>query len=1198
MDPTTTGHWPTPQDWRLFLLGRLPADQLEALEAHLLHCPLCLQVVASLESHDESVRALQARLMAGPDRASVADLLDRLQQLYTGPTPPMRGGAPTTDGSHPPRADTVDDTLPQVPGYEILGELGRGGMGVVYKARQLRPERVVALKMLRDGALAGPSDVARFRTEADTLARLQHANIAPIYEVGEWQAASGGPLPFFSLEFCAAGSLEQALHGTPVPGREAAAFVETLARAMDAAHQQGIIHRDLKPGNILLATTGPQPPCNGAAVTAEYPRLTHFLPKIMDFGLAKQMPSGERPAGEPHLTASGAVVGTPSYMAPEQAAGRLRDIGPWTDVYALGAILYELLTGRPPFKAATPHETMLQVLQEEAVPPRRLNPAAERHLETICLTCLRKEPARRYVSALALADDLRGFLEHRPIWARPTPPWERAFMWARRHPARAALTAVAAAIVVGLALAGYWVRHREDVRLAELRGEIDSAVQRGQSDLDNEQWQRAEGELAEAVHRLEREPALADLYIRANRLLERVHARLDQEQHRLDQKQQRQQAQEWSTEFRRLQDQAFFASIAAEDADQAQHAAEEALSHLKKPTPLGLDATETQAVLDGRYELLLIQAGLVKDPDQGLHLLDRAGELRHRGKAWYQQRATLLARKKDEPAAAREREQAAKEPSADALDYFLLGQQCLNRGQLGAAMEQFQAALRLQPDHFWAEIALGLCCFRNRQRAQAVASLTACQVRRPEYPWTYIHRGLARGFLGFQAPPGEAGQWFTLADEDFERAEHLPLTDEARYVLANNRAITLTLRHRPDLAVPILQTAVRDRPNQYNAYVNLAVAYGDLGWFAAARVQLDRAVTLKPGLATLRRHRADLHGRLASLHSAFANRAVLAGPLTLTTALVPAAGMVVAPLPHVANPKRELEAALADNRQAIALFEAEPSTPPADLALAHAACGQVLARLARPQEAGQAYLRAVQLSPTLCEAHLGRGGILLAEQRYADAADALDAYQKCGGPHTPDFYAARALARAGLRRYAFALADINQALERSPRSPRYLALRGWLYLILEQPQVALSDFTQALQEEPGHADSLAGRGFVLAQRGAYRKAAADGEAILAAHPMPDRDLAYKVVRLFTQAAVAAARTREPDGPPRALIRTYEDRALRLLRQLLQQLPAEQRVRFWQQIADDPALLWLRHLPDFERLAPDAGLTAQRPRLDP
>jgi serine/threonine-protein kinase len=295
-----------------------------------------------------------------------------------------------------------------LPGYEILGELGRGGMGVVYKAWQVRLKRVVALKMILAGAHASGADLARFRAEAEGIARLQHPNIVQVYEVGEHEGR-----PFFSLEFCGGGSLGRKLNGKPLPPDEAATLTETLARAVQAAHDKHIIHRDLKPANVLLTEDG--------------------TPKVTDFGLAKRLDE----AGQ---TQSGTVVGTPSYMAPEQAAGKGKAIGPAADVYALGAVLYECLTGRPPFIAATALDTLLQVIADDPVPPRRLNARVPRDLETICLKCLHKEPRKRYATASELADDLGRFQAGEPIRARPVGAAARLWRACRRNPLVAGLS--------------------------------------------------------------------------------------------------------------------------------------------------------------------------------------------------------------------------------------------------------------------------------------------------------------------------------------------------------------------------------------------------------------------------------------------------------------------------------------------------------------------------------------------------------------------------------------------------------------------------------------------------------------------------------------------------------------------------------------------------------------------------------------
>jgi serine/threonine protein kinase len=339
--------------------------------------------------------------------------------------------------------------MPDVPGYEVLEELGRGGMGVVYKARQTGLNRLVALKMI----LPGSRSIARFETEAKAVAQLRHPAIVQVYAVDSWQPADGGPpVPYFSMEYCPGGTLEQFLDSTPLPPLEAAKLVALLARAIAHAHSQNVIHRDLKPGNVLLAREVAPPgektqasgkitdrPGEKKAATT-MPPVESIEPKVADFGLAKLL-------DEQSHTRTGDVMGTPSYMAPEQAEGK--GVGPPADIWALGAILYECLTGHPPFRGSTSMETMMAVMNVEPVPPRRLNPAVPPDLDTICLKCLQKEPRRRYAGGAELADDLERFVRGEPIQARPVGRFERLWRWAgQKHNRVVAGLAVAVALLV------------------------------------------------------------------------------------------------------------------------------------------------------------------------------------------------------------------------------------------------------------------------------------------------------------------------------------------------------------------------------------------------------------------------------------------------------------------------------------------------------------------------------------------------------------------------------------------------------------------------------------------------------------------------------------------------------------------------------------------------------------------------------
>jgi WD40 repeat protein len=415
-------------------LGDVTDFELDAVAVHVEDCPTCEAVLRRLEEASDVV----------------------LRALRRGP--PSGGDGAGSPADTPSRGEPAGPaTWPEVPGYEILAVLGRGGMGVVYQARQISLNRVVALKMIAAGADA--EELARFRQEAEALASLHHPNLVQVYEVGRQDGR-----PFLALEYVAVGSLAARLDGTPLPPGRSAGLVETLARAVHAAHEAGIVHRDLKPANILLAADG--------------------TPKITDFGLAKRL---DRDAG---LTRTGTIAGTPGYMAPEQASPD-GPVGPATDVYALGAILYELLTGRPPFRGSDPLETLFQVRARDPVPPRTLAAGVPADLETVCLKCLEKDPARRYPSAAALADDLHRFLAGEPVTARPVGALGRAARWARRRPAVAGLLAAAAVLLLGgTAVSTYFAvdargraRDADRARQQAEANERDAVEARRQSDL-------------------------------------------------------------------------------------------------------------------------------------------------------------------------------------------------------------------------------------------------------------------------------------------------------------------------------------------------------------------------------------------------------------------------------------------------------------------------------------------------------------------------------------------------------------------------------------------------------------------------------------------------------------------------------------------------------------------------------------------
>jgi WD40 repeat protein len=419
-----------------FQLGDVPEAALQGLAEHLERCPRC----------QEAARAL--------DGLSDGALASYRRSATAGPFP---------GGESPPR---------RVGDYEILGEIGRGGMGVVYRARHARLARVAALKMLLGGPFADREQRLRFRAEAEVVARLRHPHIVQLFEVGEHELEAGLPRPYFTLEFVEGGNLAQRLAGRPLAPHQAASWLEPLARAVHHAHEQGIIHRDLKPSNVLLTDDG--------------------QPKVCDFGVAKFL------TGSDVKTISGMILGTAEYMAPEQAEAKAAP-GPGCDIYALGAILYEMLTGRPPFRGATPLDTLNQVRAKEPVPVRGLQPSVPRDLETICLKCLEKEPGKRYATAAALAEDLHRLLAREPIIARPVRWWERTLKWGRRRPTVAALgAAVVTAVVLGLAGIGWQWQEALAERTRAVGLADDLRTQR-----DAAEWQTYRANIAAVVSALQ-----------------------------------------------------------------------------------------------------------------------------------------------------------------------------------------------------------------------------------------------------------------------------------------------------------------------------------------------------------------------------------------------------------------------------------------------------------------------------------------------------------------------------------------------------------------------------------------------------------------------------------------------------------------------------------------------------------------------
>lgn len=475
---------PSMEELRAFSQGRTDQDQ-EVLCAHLDQCERCREQLDQLQSEDPLIAQLQQVNQPATDLEETAEDRRRaVRALVKGISPdPAMTGTPVPDlrtpADHAQGSSSGTESVPlprMIQDYEIFEEVGRGGMGVVYRARHLTLNRLVALKMLLRGDFASVEETVRFRLEAEVTARMQHPNIVQVHEVGSYQGR-----PFLALEWVEGGTLAARMEACSLSPLMACRLTETLARAVEVAHRQGVLHRDLKPANVLIAET------------SEDPKEWMSTVKIVDFGLAK--PS----EGSSSLTETGIAVGTPEYVAPEQALGEKQHVGARADIFALGVIFYELLSGNPPFRGATPLETLQQVIHQEPLAPRRVNPEIPRDLEVICLKCLSKEPLRRYESAQDLAEDLRRYRNDEPIHARPVGRGERVVKWAKRRPALAGLWLMIVIAVLGGASAGFWFTKRlqKETNLAQ--------AQKGIAEHREEQERKAKQTAESLSRQLQRE---------------------------------------------------------------------------------------------------------------------------------------------------------------------------------------------------------------------------------------------------------------------------------------------------------------------------------------------------------------------------------------------------------------------------------------------------------------------------------------------------------------------------------------------------------------------------------------------------------------------------------------------------------------------------------------------------------------------
>jgi tetratricopeptide (TPR) repeat protein len=1081
-----------------------------------------------------------------------------------GPSHPERERSTPKDGpiTTPGRPQSETPTpLADVAGYELLDVLGQGGMGIVYKARQIRLNRLVALKMIRAGADAGRRELARFRTEALAVAQIQHPNIVQIYEVGEHDG-----LPFFSLEYVDGGSLAKQLAATPQRPLQSARLVETLARAIHAAHQKGIIHRDLKPANVLVAADG--------------------TPKVTDFGLAKRLD------GNSGQTRSGVVMGTPSYMSPEQALGKNNEIGPAADIYALGVILYECLTGRPPFRGTTMWETLDQVRTQDPVPPGRLQPKVPRDLETICLKCLHKEPARRYATALDLARDLQRFLEGRPIQARPVSTWGRAYRWARRRPAQAGLVAaIGLAVLAGTTGAVFYALYKDQEAAAfqrqiERRSHIDALRLRGQQAEDTGNLPDAKEFLDQAWAAIQSDPSAVpdDLRGQIAEARTRVNQRL-QARDKLRQK---------VADFAKHRDEVLFRAIPVRQEDAAVNAA-----HIRKEGPaafeaLGLtiddgpeqaaaglrpygEALERQEfarLAAGCVEVLVFWAEAEAAPLAGgapgianarwqraLHLLNAAAAVAEEYQLPVSQelrvrRAACLAELGDRDGAGKERQRAARQKRRTGLDHFLAARKLYDQHDFAGAVAACGEVLHEDGQHFLAQYLQALCLVKRRQWEAAKWALANCLRWRPGFFWARMLRGVAHGQLAEIAE----------AEADFAQALAQAADPHQRWSVLTTRGAMRVHWHRGHGAdqkigaigatlqaawvrcqywqngVADLRQAIAIQPREPEAYVSLAEAYESFRHFKAAREALDQGLDRCGGNSRLYHTRAMLHLQREDWPSA----------------------------------RRDFEKAIA--------LERKGSTTE-HLASNHVGLGHVQHQAGEYKAALASCAEALRIHPDYPPAHLQRAKTLLQLEQYAEAGQALDAYFRKGTPD-PEVYLARGLLHFQMRAYQMAVEAFNRSLMLQP-DKKPLILRGWAYLRLGAIQLAQRDFEAALRLDETDVDALCGRGHIRVRLGQVADGLGDVEKALR-HGRPEPPLFYSAALIYARAAgQTRAQARDRSSLDDAYV--YQERSIRLVRAALEQIPEADRKAFWRaNVENERELLPVRDAPEMVALARQYG----------
>jgi serine/threonine protein kinase/predicted Zn-dependent protease len=1040
----------------------------------------------------------------------------------------------------------------QVANYEILGVLGRGAVGVVYKARQLGLNRLVALKMLLAGSHAGQRELARFRVEAEAVARLHHPNIVQVYEVGEHNG-----LPFFSLEFVEGGSLHQKMGGKPLPPYDAAQIMQALAGAMHYAHERNIVHRDLKPANVLLTPDG--------------------TPKITDFGLAKRLEEGE----ESSQTRTGTLMGTPSYMSPEQAEGRIHDIGPLSDQYALGAILYEMLTGRPPFLGATLMETIQQVRTQEPVPPTQLQTTTPCDLEVICLKALQKEPGKRYAHAGEMAEDLRRFLAGEPIRARPVSRLERLWRWCRRNPRLASLYAAVAVLIMLVASSGAVLGLRllrEQQTIARVRDQAEERLDLATSAISVGDFRRAKDLLQWSDPLLENAAGLNELHDRWKDLKGRIEV-LGQFKDLLDKarfaclygsREQKEEGRQYCRKLLRLYD---YDAL-------AQH---QMLSTIGLPP---LNAEQEQLFKEDVFDMFLVAAitedGLTQNAEpalrrqvaqQALEWLNRADKILPGMRTLYTHRSGFHGAlgHREESDADFQRARATQPQSA--VDHFwhgyaehIRGDAASDKGDTAKAREhyhkeiaEYAALLRQHPAHFWGYFNWAVAKVKLNDLADALIGFTTCIRLRPDFPWPYNNRGTVHLRL----------RQYEQALRDYSAAlARNPEYIEARF----DRATVYAEMKRLDDALREYDHILARNPKNALAYFKRASLREARGEYQEALADYNAAIALEP--RPLRYHyRAVLYWlHLKDFDAALSDWQEVTKWWPDRPEAFHFRGMIHLGRRQYQLALQELEEALLRQpdypnalwgkaeiylwqgkaKEALDVINPLAQKLPSNYEETLNIRGDIYRHLGRFDDAAADYRRLIQLRPDLpgaCEAYVNLALL----------------YYRQGEP-------------AKARSY------LDQLVQVKPQSATAYLWRGRFLRDQGQFEEAWKDSEQAARCDASSVLPALLQASITAARGDAAAAVAAAEQILAKAPKDDGQVLYSAVQVWGLASAAAARAGQSE-----LAQRYADRAAALLAQTLDKGFHDLDYSEHNRMIYDPALEAIRQHPQAR------DLIAHRPR---